>query len=158
MRIFVAACSRQALVEKSLRETREELVTVLGTDLDQWSWGKIHTLTLRHPLDRSKILASLFSIGPFSSPGDGVTINMGFYRHSNPFRQVVGPSLRIIIDLGDWNRSRFILPSGQSGHLFSPHYRDQTGLWRAGNYIRLSYEEKKMKEWPLLKLTPGRDH
>ena len=155
---WFAACSRQALVEKSLRETREELVTVFGTDIDQWSWGKIHTLTLRHPMDRSKILASLFSIGPFSSPGDGVTINMGFYRHSNPFRQVVGPSLRMIIDLGDWNRSRFVLPSGQSGHLFSPHYRDQTELWRTGNYIRLSYEEKKMKEWPLLKLTPFRDH
>ncbi|MBI2351553.1 MAG: penicillin acylase family protein [Deltaproteobacteria bacterium] len=79
---------------------------------------------------------------------------MGFYRHSNPYKQVVGPSLRMIIDPGDWKRSGFILPSGQSGDCFSPHYRDQTQLWRRGGYIRLSCEEQNMQDWPILTLIP----
>ena len=154
---WFATCPRPTLVEKSLREAQAELTAGLGTHMKQWSWGKLHTLTLRHPLDRIKILAPLFSIGPFPSPGDGVTVNMGFYRHSNPYQHVVGPSLRMLIDLGDWQRTRFILPSGQSGHFFSPHYRDQTELWRAGDTIQLFYDEKGMKDWPLLMLTPVRD-
>lgn len=60
----------------------------------------------------------------------------------------------MIIDLGDWERSRFILPSGQSGYCFSPHYGDQTELWRRGKYIQLFYEEDNMKDWPILILTP----
>ncbi len=148
-------CPRVAAVEKSLREAQEELSARLGADMENWSWGRLHTLTLHHPLDRSKILAPLFSIGPFPSPGNGVTINMGFYRYSNPYEHVVGPSLRMVIDLGDWERSRFILPSGQSGHFFSPHYRDQTELWRRGDYIQLSYDQESMKDWPLLILTPS---
>lgn len=153
---WFGSCPRQALVEKSLRETQAELTDRLGTNMEQWSWGKLHTLTLHHPLDRSRILAPLFSIGPFPSSGDGVTVNVGFYRHSNPYEHVVGPSLRMIVDVGNWEPSRFILPSGQSGHLFSPHYRDQTELWRCGGYIQLSYIEE-VKEWPLLILTPVRD-
>ncbi|MEK7210156.1 MAG: penicillin acylase family protein [Candidatus Binatota bacterium] len=148
------SCPRQSLVEKSLREAQEELIQRLGADRKEWSWAKLHTLTLRHPFARSKILSPLFSIGPLPSPGDGVTINMGFYRHSNPFEHVVGPSLRMIIDPGDWKRSRFILPSGQSGDCFSPHYRDQTRLWQRGGYIRLSCEEQNMQDWPILTLTP----
>lgn len=151
---WFTSCPRVEIVEKSLRETQQELLQRLGANMDQWSWGRLHTLTLRHPLGQSKILAALFSLGPFPSAGDGATINMGFYRHSNPYQHVVGPSLRMIINPGDWNRSRFILPSGQSGHCLSPHYRDQTELWRSGGYIRLCYDEEEMKDWPLLILTP----
>jgi len=122
--------------------------------MNQWHWGRLHTLTLRHPFDRSKILAPLFSIGPFPSSGDGVTVNMGFYRHSNPYKHVVGPSLRMIIDVGDWERSFFILPSGQSGHPFSRHYRDQAGLWQQREYIQLFYTQEGMRNWPFLSLKP----
>jgi penicillin amidase len=135
---WFATRSRESLVEGSLREACHELRGLLGTDIDQWSWGKLHTLIMTHSLGRSKILAPLFSLGPFPSPGDGVTINLGFYRHSNPYRHIVGPSLRMIVDLSDPPRSRFILSSGQSGHPFSPHYADQLELWRRGDYIQLS--------------------
>jgi penicillin amidase len=131
------SCSRESLVERSLREACHDLSRTLGTGMDQWNWGKLHTVTMTHSLGRSKVLASLFSIGPFPSSGDGVTINIGFYRHSNPYRQIVGPSLRMILDLGDLRRSRFVLSSGQSGHPFSRHYADQLELWRRGNYIYL---------------------
>ena len=146
---------RQALVKSSLREACEELIQRLGADMEKWSWGRLHTLTLNHPLGRFKILAPFLSLGPFPSPGDGVTINTGFYRRSNPYQHVVGASLRMLIDLGDWSRSGFILPSGQSGHFFSPHYRDQAELWRRGEYIRLSHDEKEINKWPLLILTPN---
>jgi penicillin amidase len=129
--------SRQELVAASIREACEELGERLGDDMELWQWGKIHRLMLNHPLGRIKLLQPLLSSGPFPCPGDGTTINMGFYRHSNPYDHTVGASLRFVIDVGGWQHSGFVLASGQSGHPFSPHYRDQTPHWRAGRYIRL---------------------
>jgi penicillin amidase len=134
---WFSAKSRQELVTSSLGEACEELKTSLGDDLQLWQWGKIHSLSLNHSLGRIKLLSPLLSIGPFPAPGDGTTVNMGFYRHSNPYAQTVGASLRFVIDVGGWQQSDFILTSGQSGHPFSPHYGDQTSLWRAGRYIRM---------------------
>ncbi len=58
------------------------------------------------------------------------------------------------IVIGDWERGRYILPSGQSGHPFSAHYRDQFELWRSGNYIQLAHGTEEMEDWPSLTLTP----
>jgi penicillin amidase len=128
--------SRQALVTGSLGEACEQLKASFGEDLEFWQWGKIHNLSLNHPLGRIRLLSPLLRIGPFASPGDGTTVNMGFYRHSNPYTHTVGASLRFVIDVGGW-QSNFILTSGQSGHPCSPYYRDQTSLWRSGRYIRM---------------------
>ena len=135
--------SRQELVAASIREACEELGKKLGDDMELWHWGKIHRLMLNHPLARIKLLQPLLSSGSFPSPGDGTTINMGFYRHSNPYEHTVGASLRFIIDVGRWQASRFVLASGQSGHPFTQHYDDQTPLWRAGRYIRMEISPDK---------------
>jgi penicillin G amidase len=135
--------SRQELVAASIREACEELGKRLGNDMELWQWGKIHRLMLSHPLGRIKLLRPLLSSGPFPSSGDGTTINMGFYRHSNPYEHTVGASLRFIIDVGMWQESRFVLASGQSGHPFTSHYGDQTSLWHAGRYIKMEISPNK---------------
>ncbi|MBF8254652.1 MAG: penicillin amidase, partial [Deltaproteobacteria bacterium] len=76
--------------------------------------------------------------GPLPAGGDGMTINLGFYRHSNPYSQTVGAALRFIVELNNSANSGFILASGQSGHPLSPHYRDQNERWRKGERITLS--------------------
>jgi len=40
---------------------------------------------------------------------------------------------------------RFILPSGQSGRLFSPHFNDQTDLWRSGRRISMARAENDVR-------------
>ncbi len=147
--------TRLSLVEKSLQEAWAELKARLGDRTEQWKWGAFHTLTLDHPLGRVGILAPFFSLGPFPAPGDTVTINSGYYRHSFPYRQVVGTSLRLILTPGTWEQSRYILPSGQSGNALSRHYRDQLKLWWSGNYIRMDYSAQEMEEWSTLTLSPS---
>ena len=146
--------SRQELVASSLGEACEELKTSLGDDLELWQWGKIHSLSLNHSLGRIKLLSPLLGIGPFPSPGDGTTVNLGFYRHSNPYAHTVGASLRFVIDVGLWRQSGFILTPGQSGHPFSPHYSDQTPLWRTGRYVRMGNGEDETPSENVLTLVP----
>jgi penicillin amidase len=42
--------------------------------------------------------------------------------------------MRILIDLADIENSLSVLPTGQSGHLMSPHYQDQAGLYNSGKF------------------------
>ena len=47
-------------------------------------------------------------------------------------------SFKMIIDFSSDSKNMFILPTGQSGHLISKHYDDQTNIWKDGNYLFLS--------------------
>ena len=50
-----------------------------------------------------------------------------------------GASVRIVVDVGDWDQSRWINAPGQSGDPRSPHYRDLAPLWADGHYVPLLY-------------------
>ncbi|MGH7847107.1 MAG: penicillin acylase family protein [Candidatus Binatia bacterium] len=145
---------RAAIIGKSLREAVNVLSREFGAEKKSWGWGRLHALTLRHPLGQNQALAPFFSIGPVPSPGDAVTINMGFFSHANPYDQIVGPTLRMILDSANWGNSKFILVSGQSGHPFSRYYRDQFQLWQTGSFICLDQDPEKMVHRPVLILTP----
>jgi len=134
---WFAGRSRAGLIDRSLRETCAELAAALGESVSDWQWGKIHQLEMKHAFGRLSFLKPLLNIGPFAAPGDGTTLNLGFYRHSNPYAQTIGPSLRFMVEFHGHPRSAFVLSSGQSGHPSSPHYRDQTSLWRTGQRITI---------------------
>lgn len=155
---WFASESRRDLVARSLPEAVDELRTALGDEMQRWHWGRIHTLSLTHPLGRLALLRPALSVGPFASCGDGTTINMGFYRHSAPYRHTVGASLRFIIDLGNLNDSSFIMPTGQSGRLFSPHDRDQTNLWRGGGMLSMATSAIERAALSCLVLAPKEIH
>jgi penicillin amidase len=138
--VWFSERSRYELVAMSLREACAELQDALGEKLEEWQWGKIHKLHLNHALGRISVFKSLLGIGPLSAPGDGMTINVGFYRHSNPYSHTVGAALRFVVDFGGRQHSGFILPSGQSGHPLSVHYADQTAMWLGGKRVTLCDE------------------
>jgi len=151
---WFARAPRKALLEKSLLAALSDLTRRLRSPMEEWRWGRLHSMTLRHPLGLGSLLGPILSRGPFPSPGDGATVNTGFFNHSHPYEHVVGASLRMVLDLDRWDHSTFIVAGGQSGDPFSPHYDDQAEPWRRGNAIQLYYEEKAMKDWPVLLLAP----
>ena len=126
-----------------LQETLEEAVAFLrkkmGPGAAAWRWGRLHRLTLRHPLTLgkgrvSRILSGLFGFnrGPVEVPGDGMTINMSAYFFAAPFEPVAGPSYRQVVDLGKAGSAGWVIPGGVSGDPASPHYADQLEAWLAG--------------------------
>ena len=145
--------SRRAVVEAGLAQAYNELKKRLGPEAAAWRWGDLHKLRFSHPLDAIWGLTRLLSIGPFSCGGDGVTINLGFFRRSRPYAHTAGASLRMVADLHDLDRSLFVTVPGQSGHFLSPHYRDQLELWRSGGYIQFAGGGTSADQ-PLLVLTP----
>src|SRR5205085_6462452 len=111
-------------LESSLTDTLRELDGVLGTNPESWSWGKIHHLTFKHPLNVRE-----WNRGPIARPGDSYTVNSGA---GTGFRQTNGASFREVIDVADWDRSVMTNTPGESGDPNSPHYADLLQDWAEG--------------------------
>jgi penicillin amidase len=134
---------RNQLLVNTLRSAREELSKLLGPDTSQWTWGKLHVVRFRHPLDQQPDAKDLFDLGPLARPGDEYTPNATGMGDS--WDQVSGASYRQIIDLNNWDRSWVINTPGQSGQPGSPHYSDLLQLWDVGRYFPLLYSRKSVE-------------
>ncbi len=123
------------VLRAALARTVAELTERFGNDPSRWTYGRLHTLTLRHPLGSVPALTPLFNRGPWPIGGDFDTVNHCYLPRDNAGMKITnGVSLRFIFDLNDWDNSRAILPGGQSGHPASPHYADMVTAWRGGAY------------------------
>jgi penicillin amidase len=132
------ATSRDAMLIETLRVALEKLTAAQGTDMTHWSWGALHRVMLRHPLDASTGAAALFDRGPIQRSGDGDVVQAtGFDEGS--LDQVSGASYREIFDLANWDKSVGINVPGQSGQPGSKHYDDLLPLWSKGQYFPLNY-------------------
>jgi penicillin amidase len=124
------------IVQKSFRDTVAFLKEHHGRNTDNWQWGKIHRLTLAHPLGSVKILDWLFGFnsGPYEVGGSSHTVCPYSYPDNAPFDVTWGASHRHIYNLANWDESLTVIPTGVSGIPASPHYCDQTQLYVENAY------------------------
>ena len=57
-----------------------------------------------------------------------------------------GPSTRRVIDFSDIENSVSILPTGQSGNIFSDHYDDQAEKYLNGEFVKMLMNEEEIKK------------
>lgn len=113
-----------------------------GDDRTGWRWGDVRPLVLSHPFGEKAPLDRVFNVGPLPGEGDANTISQGQVDYADPLRpQLSIPALRAVVDVGDWEASRFALCGGQSGNPVSPHYADQIAAWRSGVGIPIPYSD-----------------
>jgi penicillin amidase len=118
----------------------EKAITILsnehGANLNNWQWGRLHTIEHPHPFAQIEALRSMVNVGPLSIPGGNEVINnTGFKPDSTAtFKVLFGPAMRRVLDMGDIARSWSVLPTGQSGHLLSPFYQDQAERYAEGGF------------------------
>jgi penicillin amidase len=130
-------CAEQLAV--SLERALGELGQRYGTDMDGWQWGRAHPALFTNQFWASiPVLRSWFAT---SVPANGGydTIDRGGSRLADgePYADVHGPTLRMIVDLADIDAARFIIAPGQSGNALSPHYSDLMEPWRDHAYVTL---------------------
>ncbi|MEM7046908.1 MAG: penicillin acylase family protein [Pseudomonadota bacterium] len=120
----------------ALRDTLDTLTAQYGRNFTKWRWGDRHKAPQPHTLfSRVPILAWLTDESA-SSPGGPFTLNRGDI--DEDLRHTHGAALRVIFDLADLDRSRFIIAGGQSGNVLSRHDNDQLELWREGAMIEMA--------------------
>ncbi len=126
------------LLRSTFADAVNELVANHGRRPEAWRWGDLHTLTFTHPL--ANLLPTSYGLPPFPRGGSGDTV--GSAASDSSFRQVLGASLRIVIDVGAWDESVAVNAPGQSGCPDSPHYDDHIDAWSRGNAVPPSYSRR----------------
>ena len=149
---------RDDILRQSLREAVTSLRQRLGSEMKTWRWGDVHTLTLQHPFGLQKPLDRIFNIGPFPYGGGETALVSGEYSFNNPFQVTVGASMRQIVDLARPHEVRRVIPGGQSGQVFHPHFSDQVQLWLHGSYRTVVTDPAFVPhgQWDNLRLEPSR--
>ncbi|MEZ5286626.1 MAG: penicillin acylase family protein [Vicinamibacterales bacterium] len=113
--------SRSDIFILAARDAAERVRAEYGSGSGR-DWDRVHAVTFEHALGSgSRVLSWLFSRGPVPMAGDGTTVMRVSWNRLRPFAGWEAPSWRQILDVGDWDQSRVVLPTGQSGHRLSPH-------------------------------------
>jgi len=133
---------RSEIIIRSFRQGLTYLENIAGKDLEDWGWGRIHKLKLKHSLGQVALTDIIFNRGPYPVPGNGTTVNVGTYRYKEPFDMAAGASLRIVVDWGEKASYWSILPGGNSGNFLSDFYDNQIPLWISGKLKKVSLAQQ----------------
>jgi penicillin amidase len=110
-----------AAVDASISE-----LTATGEALATRSWGTFNRAVVVHPLGGAVPWAGRF----VNMPGDSLPGDVYTPRAHSPR---AGPSQRMVVSPGRESEGIMHMPTGQSGHPLSPHYRDQHQAWLQGD-------------------------
>lgn len=129
--------SREDIILQALEDTIDWFEENVGDDVETWTWGNLHTATfVSNPVGQSgtSLVENMVNRGPFPADGGSGTVNANGWGWGNPAEIRGHPSMRMIVDLSDFEASLTVLPTGQSGHPFHKHYDDMIQLWLNGEY------------------------
>ncbi|MBP0460500.1 penicillin acylase family protein [Streptomyces montanisoli] len=137
-RLDKATTTRDQLFARAMKDARWELTAKLGKDMSTWSWGRLHTLTLKNSTLGTSgpgIVKSLLNRGPYKLSGGGSAVDATSWNAAAGYEVTTVPSMRMVVNVGDWDKSRWINLTGASGHAYSAHYTDQTKMWEDGDLL-----------------------
>jgi penicillin G amidase len=118
----------------------DELTAAYGPDMSKWRWGRAHVAEFSN-----RVLSAVPLLGRYldmSIPADGGldTINRGGFpvrSTTRPYQDTLGPGLRMLVDMADPDRARFMIVPGESGNPLAEHYTDLVRPWRDGYMLMI---------------------
>jgi penicillin G amidase len=137
--------NRDQLFKRAMIDARWELTAKLGKDIDSWNWGRLHRLFLKNQTlgtEGPGVLQYILNRGPWKLSGGEATVNATGWNAAGGYGVVWVPSMRMVVNLDDLDKSRWINLTGASGHAYSAHYTDQTGKWARGELLPWSFSDQ----------------
>ncbi len=149
-----------AIILEALDKALTLLTTRDGPDIEKWRWGNEHKAILTNKVFSHVPVLSTVTDLSLPSSGDFYTLDRGGSNANDPehpFARTHGGGFRGIYDLADPAQSRFMIATGQSGQIFSPHYGDLSILWNDVKSFTISGspEELAARGLPVLKFIPA---
>ena len=126
--------TRDDAVRTALSAASDELKGLQGSDPTGWRWGALHTLLVENQtFGTSGItpIEALFNRGPIETSGGESIVNATGWTLPEYTVDWV-PSMRMVLDLSDLDRSTWVNLTGASGHAYHRNYVDQLDAWAEG--------------------------
>lgn len=130
-----ASGSQTELLAAAASDALDEITELQGSNEAKWNWGELHALSLRSGTFGESGIApieALFNRGPYETGGSAGAVNATGWGLGEGYETTTVPSMRMVIDVSDWDSSTWQNLTGQSGHAFHKHYVDQTPGWATG--------------------------
>lgn len=109
-----------------------------GSNVKRWRYGSYNEITIKQPVgDQIPFFRSFFNIGPVEMSGSSTTVKQTTRK--------LGPSMRFIADLSNWDGSLNNLTIGESGQILSTHYGDQWKAYYVGRSFPMQFEKVNAK-------------
>ncbi|MER5940380.1 penicillin acylase family protein [Streptomyces sp. NPDC001928] len=144
-----SADNRDELFRRAMIDARWELTAKLGKDIDTWNWGRLHRLFLKNQTlgtEGPGFLQYALNRGPWKLSGGEATVNASGWNAAGGYGVVWVPSMRMVVNLGDLDKSKWINLTGASGHAYNAHYTDQTDKWADGELLDWSFTDGAVDE------------
>ena len=138
---------KDEIITRSFHEAINDLEEQFGNDIDDWLWSSASKALHRHAFDQSAALKGFFNVGPFETDGAIEVINNQLFKLNGKglYEITAGPSTRRVIDFSDIENAKAILPTGQSGNVFSKHYKDQAEKYLKGEFVKMMLNKEEIK-------------
>lgn len=139
---------RDDILLEAMTNARKEITSLMARETEEWQWGKLHRLTLRNQTLGSSGIApveSLFNRGDYEVGGGPAVVLAMSYDDSVGYQVTNGPTMRMLVDLSDLDKSQWINQSGVSGHAFHRNYDDQTELWINNQLLPFAFSRKAVE-------------
>jgi len=140
---------RDEILRQAMVQARKDLTQQLGKAPVTWQWGRLHQLTLEHKiLGGDSVLApvrAMFNRGPWQMPGGSSIVDANGWDAGEGYDVNWAPSMRMVVNLGDLDASRWVNQTGNSGHPYDNHYVDQADAWVANETYPWPFSEKAVR-------------
>jgi penicillin amidase len=111
----------------------------LGSPVSKWEWGRILEWNVEHPVGKDlPVVSGFFNVGKVPMSGCGTCVKQT--------SGVLGPSERMVVDLGDLDKSVQNLTVGESGAVASRHYKDQWSAYYNGTSFPMEFDHVEAKD------------
>lgn len=141
--------TRDTILTEALEQARLDLTSQMGKDVSTWTWGRIHTLA---PNDGTLGASGSGAVqwllnGPAEQLSGGTSLvdATSWDLSGGDFSVTMAPSMRMIVNLGNLDASRWIDQTGESGHVDDANYLDQSPLWAAGQTLPWAFDPGAVK-------------
>jgi len=130
--------TRDVVLGEAMLAARDELTRRVSRHPEDWEWGRIHRLELRGAGvggPGNPFASRVLDRGGWKVGGGGSIVDATTWDAALGYEVTAAPSMRMVVDLADLDRSRWVNLTGASGHAFHPHSTDQTDLFVEGGTL-----------------------
>jgi penicillin amidase len=140
--------SWQEIILLSLADAIAWLEENEGGSMNDWTWGKIHTIIYEDAVLGASGVApieAIFNRGPFAVDSGRDLVNAQSWDNDEPAVVNHQASQRMLVDMSNLDNSRSVIPTGNSGHPYNEHYDDQMPLYLTGQYHPMPFSRKAVE-------------
>lgn len=144
----IGVSGQHEMLVKAAKQAYKRLSQLDGSNPNAWQWGDLHQLELTSGTFGSSGIAPiewLFNRGPYAVGGGPSIVDATGWAIGSGFDVTTVPSMRMVVDLSDFDASTWTNLTGESGHAFHPNYNDQADAWQHIEALPWAFSRKAVK-------------